>query len=61
MDKNQKTPSSLLQGMPWTPHDETDVRDRWRKYGWKPKAETDAAKAPGPEQRLVLIKRLMKT
>lgn len=43
MDNNQNPPS-LLQGMPWTPWDMTDVRNTWRKYGWKPKAEAEAAK-----------------
>lgn len=33
-------PTTLLQGMPWTPSCATNVQATWEKHGWKPRAET---------------------
>lgn len=58
MDKKRSGPS-LLKGHPYRHSTEgVDVRDTWRKYGWKPKAETGVKTA---DQRLTLIKKAMKT
>lgn len=33
---------TLLQGMPWVPHDQTDITETWRRHGWKPSHELTA-------------------
>jgi hypothetical protein len=32
----QQEPTTLLQGKPWVPPDQTDVQKTWRKFGWRP-------------------------
>lgn len=36
MNKQPTKDLSLLQGMPWTPHDQTNVQETWRRHGWTP-------------------------
>lgn len=33
-------PYRLLDGMPYTPAVKTNVQDTWRRFGWKPIAES---------------------
>lgn len=33
--------SSLLDGKPYVPHERTDVQATWRRFGWRPIAESN--------------------